>query len=52
MNFITTISSTVNKKYLTLQEIVSIPDMGIFCFAKLTENKSMSQIFHNWVDSW
>lgn len=30
MNFIMTVSSTVNKIYLTLQEIISTLDMGIF----------------------
>lgn len=40
MNFITTVSSTVNKIYLTLQEIISTLDMGIFfSFAKLNRKQ-------------
>lgn len=40
MNFITTVSSTVIKIYLTLQEIISTLDMGIFfSFAKLNRKQ-------------
>lgn len=49
MNFIMTVSSTVNKIYLTLQEIISTLDMGIFFFCQI-EQKTKVRISYSVID--